>query len=165
MEGYVKSLGRLIVCVCLCFFVCPLNPANQLSASGNDAAQGRASVQDLSAVLPAFFVENGGQYADDIRFALRRPGFGISCLDDGVVFQMLRPTRAEESVPSFVSNIKMDFPGANPDFCVRGLEASLGKVNFIKSRDESRGVRGAEVYRTLIYENHRQNHPSSRTVL
>jgi hypothetical protein len=148
----MKSFSQYLILICICLFVCAGGPAGPFPAGGDDPAQGPDSFRSLSAGTSGIFIENKGQHADEIRFAVRTRDFGISCLDNGVVFHRPSRTGADEVFPSSVSNIKAVFPGANPEVRVRGLESSPGKVNFIKSSDASTWVLGAEKFRTLIYE-------------
>jgi hypothetical protein len=148
----MKSLGRILTFFCLGMLVITSGPAGPYAEGGDDPAQGPASFRGRSVGISGLFIENRGQSAEGIRYLLRGRDFGISCLDDGLIFHLPLRKKADDPFPSSVSNIRAAFPGANPEVRVRGLESSPGKVNFLSTPNENTWVRGAETFRTLVYE-------------
>jgi len=95
-------------------------------------------------ILPFHFVENVGQWADDVRFGLLRGPIAARFTDDAIRLDCGSSTRRH--------SVHLRFEGASREARVHGEAKQPGVYNFIKGANPSNWKTSAPAFGQLLYD-------------
>ncbi len=136
-----------------------------------DEAALRVRLEDSFGQMPLLFVENQGQWDEQVSYAIQGSDKTLYFTPDGVTFALTAriaeetepgsadlgdpfALRIDESKPGKYERwaVKLDFVGANPDVRPRGLEKDEAVISYFKGQPEEWRT-GLPTYRRLVYQN------------
>src|SRR5262245_37397263 len=130
MEGSLLFVPLLIA----------LAPAAQVSPSGVAASASR---------LPLAFVENAGQWEEEVAFRARRGGMTLDAGQDGFLLRLVR-LEDEESVRG--ANLRFAFEGRSAGSRLGAREELPGTHNFFLGEDPGRWRSGLRGFGKVAYQ-------------
>ncbi|HOX39369.1 MAG TPA: SBBP repeat-containing protein [Candidatus Brocadiia bacterium] len=134
-----------------------------------DPAAAELAVQSMSA-LPATFIENGGQVADDsVRFVLQGNGTNVYLADDGITFTVFESANgranpvedlhtlnnaaaAQESLEFRAASFTMTLGNGATPLAPVGSRELPGVVNYFRGNDPDQWQTGMRTYSEVTYE-------------
>ncbi|MGC2322772.1 MAG: hypothetical protein WA463_09100, partial [Terriglobales bacterium] len=120
--------------------------------------QARANYQRL----PLSFEPNQGQAGSDVQYLARGGHFNVFLTHDEVVFSFARRSARRRqlfdnadggSEPPTLSSIELRLQGASPRAAVSGVEALLGKANYLVGRDPKQWHLDLPTFAKVRYRN------------
>lgn len=94
--------------------------------------------------LPLTFVPNAGQHAEHVRYAGRTGNAMFAFAADGVTMGLRRGAQA--------TDVRLGFPGADPDVSIVGRDITAGRVNVLHGSDPRGWQTDLPTYRTVVYQ-------------
>ncbi len=101
--------------------------------------------------IPVSFIENRGQWNNDILYMSALPGGYVWLCADGVHYEYIR-NQAEDNADQAL-RITMIFPGANPNPLIVPQEKSDHSSNFLMGPDRSKWKTDVPSYNSILYKN------------
>jgi hypothetical protein len=132
----------------------------------NELTPGKPSTQQSFGQLPLLFVENQGQWDEQVAYAVQGSDKTLYFTPDGITFALTAPVEDEEVEesprPHPVSRlhtkptrtqrytVKLDFLGANPNVQPIGQERDSAFISYFKGQPDDWHA-GLPTYRRIIY--------------
>ena len=130
--------AKTVWCLILAIFLLSVTMVSADEIAGEDAKVLQAKVTSM----PLVFIQNNGQFEDNVSYQTRSTDQVITVFDDGMEFSQ-NPGN---------SSVFMFLNGSNPDEKIIGLNPLNGTANFYYGTDPSAWVTGAVLTSGVMYE-------------
>ncbi len=163
MRNGLSVFSTILTAVFL-LLLCPGHTVQESEASqpGNPKETDNARVIEHLGDLPAFFIENQGQTAEEVRYYFKGNDT-VYFTDGAVVFQKIEGINRDRETEHGTNNdndidpepvnglaYRLEFVGANPTRPQARKELQ-GKVNYFIGNDPSRWHNNLPTYREIVY--------------